>query len=48
MDEGTYPHQVLKATGAPGSCHFHIGVWEGPGIVGGSGIGLRPDPALGP
>jgi hypothetical protein len=27
------------------SCHFHIGVWDGLGIVGGSGIGLWPDPA---
>ena len=29
------------------SCHFHIGVWDGPGFVGGSGIGLWPDPAPG-
>ena len=29
------------------SCHFHIGVWDGLGIVGGSGIGLQPDLALG-
>ena len=29
------------------SCHFHIGVWDEIGIMGGSGIGLQPDPALG-
>ena len=33
---------------AYGSCHFHIGVWDGLGIVGGSGIGLWPDLAWSP
>ena len=28
------------------SCHFHIGVWDGLGIGGVSGIGLQPDLAL--
>ena len=41
VDEGTCPHQVLKATGAPGSCHFHIAVQGyGRGLALWVGVGL--------